>query len=281
MPDDLTIRPVTGSDTLRRGVRVLWRGIRDEPRMFALAVVGSAVYGAGTAGAGWLLGHLTQTVLAPAFSAGHVTGAQLAYVVGSLALVAVLTSLGVVVRRAAAGAVMFRLQARYRRAVTRQYLRLPLVLAPPPPRRPAALQRQRGRRGRSGRSSRRCRWRSASSSCSRRGCRDARRGPAARCRRPARPARGVRRERRLPAGHVPARRPARSSCGRASPRWPTRVSTGAVVVKTLGREAAETSRFGVAAARAARRQRRRRRQPGVLRSPPRGAAGARRRSPSS
>src|SRR3954469_23878561 len=160
MPDDLTTGPVTGADTLRRGARVLWRGIRDEPVMFALAVVGSAVYGAGTAGAGWLLRHLTQTVLAPAFSAGHVTGAQLAYVVGSLALVAVLTSVGVVVRRAAAGAVMFRLQARYRRAGTRQYLRLPLPprpppvpaaaprLAPPPPRRPAALQRQRRRRGR-------------------------------------------------------------------------------------------------------------------------------------
>src|SRR4051795_6791921 len=127
MPDDLTTRPVTGADTLRRGVRVLWRGIQDEPAMFALAVVGSALYGAGTAGAGWLLGHLTQTVLAPAFAAGHVTGAQLAYVVRSLALVALLTSVGVAVRRAAAGAVMFRLQARYRRAVTRQYLRLPLA----------------------------------------------------------------------------------------------------------------------------------------------------------
>src|SRR5690349_7553384 len=127
MPDDLTTRPVTGADTLRRGVRVLGRGIRDEPGMFAVAVVGSAVYGVGTAGAGWLLGHLTQTVLAPAFSAGSVPSGQLAYVTGSLALVALLTSVGVVVRRAAAGAVMFRLQARYRRAVTRQYLRLPLA----------------------------------------------------------------------------------------------------------------------------------------------------------
>ena len=80
MPDDLTTRPVTGADTLRRGVPVLWRGIQDEPAMFALAVVGSALYGAGTAGAGWLLGHLTQTVLAPAFAAGHVTGAQLGLV---------------------------------------------------------------------------------------------------------------------------------------------------------------------------------------------------------
>src|SRR4051794_18404629 len=127
MPDDLTTRPVTGADTLRRGVRVLWRGIRDEPAMFALAVVGSALYGAGTAGAGWLLGHLTQTVLAPAFAAGHVTGAQLAYVVGSLSLAALLTSGGAAAGRAAGGAVMSRRRARSRRGVPRQYLRLPLA----------------------------------------------------------------------------------------------------------------------------------------------------------
>src|SRR3954463_11321010 len=101
MPDDLTIRPVTGDDTLRRGFRELGRGIRDEPGMFLIAVVVSAVYGAGTAVAGCLLGHLTQTVLTPAFAAAHVTGAQLAYVVGSPALVAPLTSGGGVIRRGA------------------------------------------------------------------------------------------------------------------------------------------------------------------------------------
>src|SRR3954449_6761650 len=108
MPDDdlLADTSVTGADTLRRGVRVLLRGIRDEPRMFALAVVGSALYGAGTAGSGWVLGVLTQRVLAPAFAARHVTTGQIAYVTGVLALVAVLTSIGVVLRRAAAGAVM-------------------------------------------------------------------------------------------------------------------------------------------------------------------------------
>src|SRR3954447_5978884 len=114
MPDDLTTRPVTGADTLRRGVRVLWRGIQDEPAMFTLAVLGSAVYGAGTAGAGWLLGHLTQTVLAPAFAAGSIPAGRLAYATGLLALVALLTSIGVVARRAAGGALMYRLQARYR-----------------------------------------------------------------------------------------------------------------------------------------------------------------------
>src|SRR6478736_1933684 len=127
MPDDLTTGSGTGTGTLRRGVRVLGRGIRDEPGMFSVAVLGSAVYGAGTAGAGWLLGHLTQTVLAPAFAAGRVTSGQVAYATGLLALVALLTSIGVAVRRAAGGAVMYRLQARYRRAVTRQYLRLPLT----------------------------------------------------------------------------------------------------------------------------------------------------------
>src|SRR4051794_41765226 len=107
MPDDLTTRPVTGADTLRRGVRVLWRGIQDEPVMFALAVVGSAVYGAGTAGAGGLLGHLTPTVLAPAFSAGHVTRAQLAHVVGPLPPVAGPPAPGARVRRGAGGAGAF------------------------------------------------------------------------------------------------------------------------------------------------------------------------------
>src|SRR3954447_22552384 len=127
MPDDLATRSVTGSDTLRRGVRVLGRGMRDEPGMFAVAVAGSAVYGLGVAGSGWLLGRLTQSVLAPAFAAGAITAGQLAYVTGTLALVALVTSIGVGGRRAPGAAVTSRLQPRYRRAVPRQYLRLPLA----------------------------------------------------------------------------------------------------------------------------------------------------------
>jgi ATP-binding cassette subfamily B protein len=117
---------VAGS-TLTRGLRVVWMGVRQEPWWFAAAVVGSALYGAGTAGGGWVLGRVTDTVLAPAFAAGRITGHQLAVATGSLALVGALTAVGVVARRVAAGVTMFRLQARYRRAVTRQYLRLPLA----------------------------------------------------------------------------------------------------------------------------------------------------------
>ena len=115
------------TDVVRRGLRVVWRGIRDEPGIFAVAVVGSALYGAGTAGGGWVLGRVTDRVLQPAFEAGRATGTQIAEAAGALAVVALLTAIGVVTRRAAAGITQYRLQARYRRAVTRQYLRLPLA----------------------------------------------------------------------------------------------------------------------------------------------------------
>ena len=112
--------------TMIRGLRVVWRGVRQEPWVFSLAVIGSALYGGGTAGGGWLLGRLTDSTLAPAFAAGRINGADLARTGGVLALVALLTAIGVVGRRAAAGVTMYRLQARYRRALTRQFLRLPL-----------------------------------------------------------------------------------------------------------------------------------------------------------
>lgn len=117
----------SGQRVLREGVRVVWRGIRDEPRIFGVAVAGSALYGVGTAGSGWLLGRVTDRVLAPAFAARSIDGRQLLAAVGLLAAASVLTAIGVVLRRAAGGITMYRLQARYRRAVTEQYLRLPLA----------------------------------------------------------------------------------------------------------------------------------------------------------
>ncbi|HEY6794540.1 MAG TPA: ABC transporter ATP-binding protein [Kineosporiaceae bacterium] len=114
-------------DLLRRGLRVVWIGVREEPRLFTLAVLGSSLYGVGTAGSGWVLGRLTQQVLAPAFAARRITTGQLLVATGTLAGVAVLTAAGVVIRRAAGGATMYRLQARYRSRLARQYLRLPLA----------------------------------------------------------------------------------------------------------------------------------------------------------
>jgi ATP-binding cassette, subfamily B, bacterial len=114
-------------DLLRRGLRVVRIGVRTEPRIFALAVVGATLYGAGTAASGWVLGRLTETVLAPAFAEGHITTRRLLLAAGTLAGVALVTAIGVVIRRAAGGVTMYRLQAEFRRRLTRQYLRLPLA----------------------------------------------------------------------------------------------------------------------------------------------------------
>ena len=111
----------------REGISVVVRGVRDEPRTFTLAVVGSAVFGASLAGSGWVLGQVTDRVLVPAFERGEVGVGQAWAAAGAMAVVGVLTALGVIVRRGYATVTQYRLQARYRRAVSRQYLRLPLA----------------------------------------------------------------------------------------------------------------------------------------------------------
>jgi ATP-binding cassette subfamily B protein len=118
---------VTGKDdTLRRGLALLGRAVRHEPRIFALAVGGSAVYGIMTVGSAWVLGRVTDRVVEPAFRSGDTTTGAL--VAAGLAIlgVALLKAAGIVGRRLGAGVMQYRLQARYRRAVTKQYLHLPL-----------------------------------------------------------------------------------------------------------------------------------------------------------
>lgn len=112
---------------MRRGFGVLWRGIRQQPRMFAVAVVGAAVYGIGTAGSGYVLGRVTDRVLDPSFDAGRVDAGSLWLGAGALALVSLVTAVAVAVRRIFAGLTSINLMAHYRRQVSSQYLRLPLA----------------------------------------------------------------------------------------------------------------------------------------------------------
>ncbi len=114
------------TSTLRAGLAVIGRGIKGQPRWFALAVLGSVVYGVMTSLTAWAIGHVTDTAVTPAIAAHHATAGQLWYIGGVLALVVVLTVIGVIGRRLAGGVAMYNLGATYRQAVTRQYLRLPL-----------------------------------------------------------------------------------------------------------------------------------------------------------
>ncbi|WP_432565126.1 ABC transporter ATP-binding protein [Kineococcus sp. SYSU DK003] len=116
------------SGTFLNGVRILGRGIREEPRPFRIALVGSVVYGIGNAASGWLVGRVTNDVVVPALTgSGEVSAADVWLAGAALMSVTIVLVGGVLVRRIFGGAFTFALQARYRRALARRYLELPIA----------------------------------------------------------------------------------------------------------------------------------------------------------
>ncbi|TQJ10890.1 ABC transporter ATP-binding protein [Lapillicoccus jejuensis] len=118
--------PHPTASSLRKGVSVLRRGIRDQRGWFTVSVVGSAVYGVMTGATAWVIGRVVEDPITPAVQSRSVTAGQLWHVAGAVVAVVLLNVAGVIVRRVAAGVAFFNLGAIYRRKVTRQYLRLPL-----------------------------------------------------------------------------------------------------------------------------------------------------------
>jgi ATP-binding cassette, subfamily B, bacterial len=117
--------PDKGSVT-RRGFAVLRVAIWEEPWVFALSVLASTLYGAMTVADGWALGWATDHVVRPALESGDTTFGAVASLILLFLGIAILRAIGVVGRRIGAGVMQYRLQATYRRRVTRQYLKLPL-----------------------------------------------------------------------------------------------------------------------------------------------------------
>ncbi|NBE98172.1 ABC transporter ATP-binding protein [Nonomuraea sp. KC401] len=114
------------SAVMRQGLRVLGVAIRAEKVVFALAVLASAVYGGMTVASAWALGWATQNVVLPAFGEGRAVAGALWTGTFLIFGTALLKALGVAGRRILAGILQYRMQARSRRDVTKQYLRLPL-----------------------------------------------------------------------------------------------------------------------------------------------------------
>ncbi|WP_322760245.1 ABC transporter ATP-binding protein [Frankia sp. Cr2] len=130
MPDDpvgSTESVSAGSpDVIRRGLAIIGMGIREEPRSFAVAVAGSSLFGLMTVASSVVLGEVTDKVLLPSFATGRVAVGSLTLAATLLVAVGVARAVGMFVRRLGGGVMTFRLQALYRRRVTRQYLLLPL-----------------------------------------------------------------------------------------------------------------------------------------------------------
>ncbi|MFF5073770.1 ABC transporter ATP-binding protein [Micromonospora olivasterospora] len=116
----------TSRDVLRRGLWVLGRAIREQPRIFAVAVAGSVLFGLLVVATAYVVGAVVGDVVVPAIERGSVGVAALAAAAGALFGMSVLRVVGIWGRRLGAGYMQFRLQAAYRRRVTRRYLDLPL-----------------------------------------------------------------------------------------------------------------------------------------------------------
>ncbi|MGZ6745202.1 MAG: ABC transporter transmembrane domain-containing protein, partial [Nocardioides sp.] len=112
--------------TTREGFAVLGVAIRREPWIFTASTVGSLLFGALTVADAWVLGWSTDHVVLPAFRDGHVGNGLLVAILALFLGVAILRAVGIVARRLGAGVMQYRMQAHTRRAVTRQYLSLPL-----------------------------------------------------------------------------------------------------------------------------------------------------------
>ncbi|WP_257423408.1 ABC transporter ATP-binding protein [Nocardioides carbamazepini] len=113
--------------TTSAGFSVLWVAIKREPWIFAVSTVGSVLFGALTVADAWVLGWSTDHVVIPAFRDGEIGSGLLWAVLGLFVGVAILRAVGIVARRLGAGIMQYRMQAHSRRAVTRQYLRLPMA----------------------------------------------------------------------------------------------------------------------------------------------------------
>lgn len=113
--------------TTSAGFGVLWVAIKREPWIFAVSTVGSVLFGALTVADAWVLGWSTDHVVIPAFRDGEIGAGLLWAVLGLFVGVAILRAVGIVARRLGAGVMQYRMQAHSRRAVTRQYLRLPMA----------------------------------------------------------------------------------------------------------------------------------------------------------
>jgi len=104
---------------------VLGQAIRTEPRLFLVGAIGSSLFGLLVIANSYVVGAVIGRVVVPAFAAHRAHAGELALIAAAFLGISLLRVASIFGRRLGAGYMQFRLQARYRRAVTRRYLSLP------------------------------------------------------------------------------------------------------------------------------------------------------------
>ncbi|MCW2570525.1 MAG: transporter related protein [Frankiales bacterium] len=117
--------PVTAG-VIRRGLGILWVAVKEQPRIFTISAVGSALFGLMTIAQAYVFGRITERVIVPSIRDGHARTGYLVAAFCAVVITAILKVVGIIARRLGAGVMQYRLQATYRQRVTRRYLELPL-----------------------------------------------------------------------------------------------------------------------------------------------------------
>jgi hypothetical protein len=132
---------------IRRGLGVLWQAVKEEPRIFAISTVGSGLFALTTIGQAYVFGAITSRSSSRASGTGSRAPPRWPSPSSRSCSWRPSRSVGIIARRLGAGIMQYRLQAAYRRRVTRRYLELPLAWHQDHSDRRAAVQRQQRRRG--------------------------------------------------------------------------------------------------------------------------------------
>ena len=111
---------------MRRGARLLWLSVRTQPRPFALAVTGAALFAVMAVGGTFVIGRVTDDVLTPAFQEGGVERSAVATGAVAIVLASLLRMVGVVLRRYFGQMAQRRMQMLWFQRVTDRYLAVPL-----------------------------------------------------------------------------------------------------------------------------------------------------------
>lgn len=119
--------PTSSGDVVRRGLRVLWMGIREQPRIFGIALAGSIVFSLLIVTTAYVVGAVVGEVALPAIESGRIVTSSLVLGMGALLGLYLLRMVSMATRRIGAGYMQYRLQASYRRRITRRYLELPMA----------------------------------------------------------------------------------------------------------------------------------------------------------
>ncbi len=120
--------PTRSSPSLyRRGARLLWRSVRTHPVPFGLSLGGTLLFAATAVLGTVVLGDVTDRVLVPAFEEGEIDGGTVVAALAILVGMSIGRTIGVMTRRYYAGMTNARMQRTLREQLAERFVRMPLA----------------------------------------------------------------------------------------------------------------------------------------------------------